>query len=255
MKKLIVVSVILFSIGLFVSLFADAEETLKEKRKSAFDEMDSKLTLFFKDALTGKRIYGGTFTIEGQTGTTDQNGKVSVPFDGFSQMEKVYTGMFRKNGYITSKVTVRVMAGGIFNSHYSISPMLQGKLRIIIDWGKAPADLDAHFVKKDLYHISYRNLKSFEDQALLDKDERNGFGPETITVLKLDENGVYTYFIHDYTNKDKPNSDALGKSRAHVKVYNENELIYEYFMKGGKGTMWKVFTIDQGVFQEENVIN
>jgi hypothetical protein len=74
-------------------------------------------------------------------------------------------------------------------------------------------------------------------------------------VLKLDETGVYTYFVHDYSNKDKSNSDALGKSRAHVKVYNENELIYEYFMKGGKGTMWKVFTIDQGVFQEENVIN
>lgn len=240
---------------LTMSVLADAEDVLKEKRKSAFDEMDSKLTLYFKDALTGKGIYGGVFTIEGKTGTTDQSGKVSLPFDGFSQMEKVYTGMFKKNGYITSKVTIRVMAGGIFNSHYSISPILQGKLRIIIDWGKAPADLDAHFVKKDLYHISYHNLKSFEDQALLDKDARNGFGPETITVLKLDETGVYTYFVHDYSNKDKSNSDALGKSRAHVKVYNENELIYEYFMKGGKGTMWKVFTIDQGVFQEENVVN
>lgn len=248
-------TVLFFSLFLTMLLLADAETALKEKRKSAFDEMDQNLTLFFKDALTGKGINGGVFTIEGKTGTTDQAGKVSVPFDGFSQMEKVYTGIFKKTGYITSKVTVKVMAGGVFNSHYSISPMLQGKLRIIIDWGKEPADLDAHFVKKDLYHISYRNMKSYEDQALLDRDERNGFGPETITVLKLDENGVYTYFVHDYTNREKNNSDALGKSRAHVKVYNENELIYEYFIKRGKGTKWKVFTIDRGVFQEENVIN
>jgi hypothetical protein len=102
---------VIFLLFAFMLISADAEQTLKEKRKSAFDEMESKLTLYFKDALTGKGIYGGVFTIEGKTATTDQSGKVSVSFDGFSEMEKVYTGMFRKTGYIASKVTVRVMAG------------------------------------------------------------------------------------------------------------------------------------------------
>lgn len=239
----------------FMFISADLDSELKEKSRASFDEMNEKLTLFFKDALTGKGIPGASFELNGESGVTDANGMVSIPFEGFSEMEKIFTGVFEREGYITSSIEIRVMAGGVFTNHFSISPKLTGKLRIIIDWDKKPEDLDAHFVKKDTYHISYRDMKSYEDQVLLDKDERKGFGPETITVLKLDEAGSYAYFVHDYTNREKKNSDALGKSRAHVTVYNNSKIIYNYYIKEGKGTMWRVFSIENGVFKADNVIN
>ncbi|HPS30819.1 MAG TPA: hypothetical protein PLZ43_11225 [bacterium] len=251
-RQVLSILVIIFS---FLFISADMESALKEKSKASFDEMNEKLTLFFKDALTGKGIPGASFTLEDEYGTTNADGMVTIPFSGFSEMEKIFTGVFEREGYITSKIEVRVMAGGVFTNHYSISPKLTGKLRIIIDWDKKPDDLDAHFIKKNLYHISYRDMKSYEDQVLLDKDERNGFGPETITVLKLDEAGSYAYFIYDYTNREKKNSDALGKSRAHVTVYNNSRIIYNYYIKEGKGTMWEVFSIENGVFKTENKLN
>lgn len=251
-RKMVSVLVIIFS---FLFISADMESALKEKSKASFDEMNEKLTLFFKDALTGKGIPGASFELDGESGVTNADGMVTIPFAGFSEMEKIFIGIFEKEGYITSKIEVRVAAGGVFNNHYSISPKLTGKLRIIIDWGKKPEDLDAHFVKKNTYHISYRDMKSYEDQVVLDRDERNGLGPETVTVMKLDDAGSYAYFVHDYTNREKKNSDALGKSRAHVTVYNNSQIIYNYYIKEGKGTIWKVFSIENGVFKAENTIN
>jgi uncharacterized protein YfaP (DUF2135 family) len=128
-------------------------------------------------------------------------------------------------------------------------------LRIIVDWGSEPKDLDAHLVKKDSYHISYRNMRQYEDHVMLDRDERNGHGPETITIMKLDESGHYTYYVHDYSNRKNKGSSALGRSGATVKVYNNREIIYEFFVGQGNGTVWKVFSIKNGVFTPLGQIN
>ncbi len=46
----------------------------------------------------------------------------------------------------------------IFDVHYSISPTLPAdNLRVVLDWGDEPQDLDAHFVKRGGYHVSYHD--------------------------------------------------------------------------------------------------
>jgi adhesin/invasin len=96
-------------------------------------------------------------------------------------------------GRFRSDLKFEVMAGSIFQKRFSISPALDIRfLRVVLDWGAEPLDLDAHFVKDGAYHISYRNMKSLADEsAALDRDARNGYGPETITVKEISKNASY----------------------------------------------------------------
>ncbi len=67
--------------------------------------------------------------------------------------------------------------------------MKVGSIRIILDWDKSPNDLDAHLVKDGDYHISYRNKRVADDGAAqLDRDDMNGYGPETITINNVESN-------------------------------------------------------------------
>ena len=126
-----------------------------------------------------------------------------------------------------------------------------------MDWSDEPDDLDAHLVKQGGYHISYRHMKTSEDgRARLDRDDRNGNGPETITVNRIDESSSYVYRVHDYSNRNDGNSEELSdESGATVRVYDETQLLNEYRIDTGEeGTTWTVFRIDDGqIFQVDEV--
>ena len=145
------------------------------------------------------------------------------------------------------------MAGSLWHNHFSISPRLKSKqFRIVVDWGEKPRDLDAHLLKKDtdnrdVYHISFHDMKRHKDNAWLDRDDKNGSGPETITIKKLDPSANYSYFIHDYSNRREPDSTSLSKSRAHVSIYNSDKLVRSVSVPYEKpGVFWEVFQIKQG---------
>ncbi|MBK6681726.1 MAG: hypothetical protein IPG53_17880 [Ignavibacteriales bacterium] len=92
---------------------------------------------------------------------------------------------------------MEVMAGTIIRNRYSISPKMPlGYLRVVLDWGDSPRDLDAHLVKTNGYHISYRNMMvSADGVAKLDRDDLDGQGPETITATSIDKNGEYLFLF------------------------------------------------------------
>ena len=139
------------------------------------------------------------------------------------------------------------MAGTLFFNRFSVSPSLPlGSVRIVLDWGEKPRDLDAHLIKQNGYHISYRNKKiSADGIAQLDRDDTDGFGPETITTSELDQNSIYYYFVHNYSNKNIASSTALSNSRAGVKVYGGDNQLLEVFQAPLKqmGNYWHVFKI------------
>ena len=139
-------------------------------------------------------------------------------------------------------------------NRYSISPALApGKIRIVLDWASRPADLDAHLVKKGQYHISYRDKRKFEDQAALDRDDRDGYGPETVTIERLDPKADYAYFVHDYTNRKRADSSDLSASKAHVLIYADGQLKEQMWLSGGApGRIWHVLDIRQGGLQPTN---
>jgi hypothetical protein len=239
------------------SLFAQGDH---EKYRDKFDDAivedeTGDLTLRFFNALTGDPIPDASVTIEGETKfTTDAEGKIRFPApdeDGFLMVR------FECPKYITSDFKAEVIAGTFFFNRISISPELDLKdVRIVLDWDQEPVDLDAHFMKDNGYHLSYHYTKVLEDgKGELDRDDMDGYGPETITIHDIDDLGTYDYFVHDYTNRANASSSALSDSKATIKVYAEGRLLYVFQIpQGAQGNKWSVFRISEGQFIETNQV-
>ncbi len=214
----------------------------------AFKELDKQFTLRFYNAVTGKPIANARVRFEGRKARTDREGAVRFVFPKKLAPEDTRHAYFSRRGYVSAKVPVRFQVGTLFFNRYSVSPAIPiGYLRIVLDWGKAPLDLDTHLVKKGSYHISFRKTRNYRERAWLDRDDRNGYGPETITIKRVNRRGVYHFFVHDWSNRSTPESDRLSASRAHVRVYTRKGLKHSWSVPAGKsGTFWKVFTLRKG---------
>ena len=184
-----------------------------------------------------------------------------------------YTLVVEKDGFLTNYRNVTVNEENIY-VEISLSPQLIGgqNFRIQLSWGKNPSDLDSHllFLKNDIleYHIyfhqqySYYDLKNhdfietdsnyeesisyLQPEAFLDLDDTTSYGPETITIYKIRSDGVYKYFVHDYSNRDYLESMALANSGAQVKIFTNEGLIKIFNVPYEKGNVWKVFEIRNG---------
>ena len=245
MKKIILISVYLFTI----SLLSSQERKVLDINKlvnSSLDEMEKEeLPLQFFNALNGTPIKGAKVVMTGiGSFNTDGEGKIQfeIPEDPFAQIPV----SVRMKGFTDTDFTLEMQAGTLFLNRFSISPTIPLEhIRVVLDWGENPRDLDAHLEKKNGYHISYRKMKKASDGvALLDRDDINSFGPETITVTSIDYNGEYDYYIHDYSNRNRNNLDKLSKSQAEVKVYGKGRLLHHFKVpQNKKGQTWKVFKI------------
>lgn len=259
------IALIIAGVFLSSSLFAQfgKDSTLDAKKnlfEQAFeDEMEiqesGQMTIRFFNAENGNPIENGSVVIKdiGEF-VTDEEGKVRFP--KVEKDQKLHV-LFKKEDYISSVFPVEVVAGTIFFNRFSVSPVLDiGTIRVVLDWDEQPADLDAHFLKQNNYHISYRNTRVLSDgSGLLDRDDMDGFGPETITVSDISENDVYEYFVHDYTNRANSSSANLSFSKATVKVYADNRLMKIFQIPQHKtGNFWKVFTIENGQFKFINEV-
>jgi hypothetical protein len=241
---------------LAILLPIELQSQVKSKSEDVFNEMENEeLTLYFFDAVTGKPINGASVDIN-TVGTyiSDDQGRVYFPIP---KKDGIYKVQFSFSGYIDTEYPIEIMAGTLFFNRISISPNLNvKKFRIVLDWGKQPLDLDAHFIKQNEYHLSFRNMRSLSDgTGMLDIDAQNGFGPETITVESLSNNSSYEYSVQDYSNQNNKSSKELSKSKATIKVYGENKLIKIFQITREKiGTNWRVFKIEQGQVREINQV-
>ena len=224
------------------------DKSLPTKANDAFEELsEGKLTLHFLNALNGEGIADASITIDSvgnMRSDTEGNVSFASPIDN-GELKVT----FKAKGYVTSKFTIEIMAGTIFFNRFSVSPsLLTGQVRIVLDWDKNPPDLDAHLTKDGAYHISYRNMKASGDgTAKLDHDATNGYGPETITINAIDPDGSYEFFVHDFTDRDAMNSNALSSSKATVKVFSSQGIAEIYHVPEQLvGRFWKVFRIQHG---------
>ncbi len=106
----------------------------------------------------------------------------------------------------------------------NLSPELTSSnaVRVVLSWNETPTDLDAHLrtptIGNDSYHIFWNNTGSETEPpyAVLDVDETEGFGPETITIHDP-QAGTYNYWVHNWSE------DALlAGSGAVVEVYDSS---------------------------------
>ena len=195
------------------------------------------------------KIYG---TDTDAVTTTNSYGCYSLEME-----EGTYTAEFSKEGFVTGYANVVCFEGNSTSQDGSMTPILnENEYRIVLTWGEDPWDLDSHLSGPrnedgDRFHVYFSNRSataSTEDGnvtvAKLDHDDTSSYGPETITLIKLSNDSVYHYAVHDFTNRYSSESKALSMSGAKIVVYHGNSVIATFNVPINKvGTVWNVFDI------------
>lgn len=201
------------------------------------------------DAVSGKGIEGARISLSGgedryPDAFTDKDGFAFIPVEIGS-----YRLQIIKEGYINTGFPVDM--GFDENPRefvLAIAPKAK-EVRIVLTWGARPNDLDAHLAgphpEGGDFHIWYRNRVLIAGRDFLDRDDTNGYGPETITIYKP-ASGEYVYAVHDYSNRQDRSSRALSFSGAVVQVYAEDALKATFQVPVDSfGNLWRVFKIDK----------
>lgn len=179
-------------------------------------------------------------------GRTNAQGQVSLTADFADDASNLL--IIKKPGY--SNLVVKCPCKGMT---YAISPVMTNLdgLRVVLTWGATPRDLDSHmiFPGNNIYFGSQRG-----DDANLDVDDTDSYGPETITLEKKHYGESYVYAVHDFSNSGNPNSRALSNSQAKVFVYMGQSLVRTYYVPQNRsGNLWTVFRMTgSGDFQDIN---
>jgi len=170
-----------------------------------------------------------------------------------------------------------VVAGGSAKQNFALSPVFTSEnvaLRVVLTWDPTPTwpnpnppptgwdnDLDAHLWMAAFtpVHISASNRGdcTVYPNACLEVDYKQGFGPETLAIRKL-ENATYYYGVLNYY-QGYPGVPPMVGTSAQVQVYNENGLLYTFHVPStGDGEFWYVFSMasdgNLAVFTERNCI-
>src|SRR5690606_12378853 len=91
-----------------------------------------------------------------------------------------------------------------------------------------------------IYEISYQDLGSAEEPpfALLDHDDTDSFGPETITIVHV-QPGEYHYYVHNYSGTEDPKSAPLAGSGATLTLIRGSEVLQRVVVPStGTGHYW-----------------
>lgn len=189
--------------------------------------------------------------------TSDENGFYSTYL-----FEGCYTAEVSKEGYITSYANVVSNLSSTASQDVVLTPSLsENEYRIVLTWGNSPSDLDSHLTGpssgEGCFHVYFQNMSVTDNGnivAKLDRDDRDCYGPETLTLNKT-QDGIYRYSVHDYTNKSSTTSKELSVSGAKVQIYSGNDLVATYTVPYNKvGTVWNVFEIEGDVLRGINTL-
>ena len=152
--------------------------------------------------------------------------------------------------YYSTYFNIKVLGGvTVGNQNATVSTTMDmEQVRIILEWGTVPQDLDSHLTGPtstgSIFHIYFLN-KSYSESdkkiADLDLDDTNGYGPETTTIYNPIE-GEYVFYVYNWSG-----SPDIKLSGATVKVFNgnSNEPAYVFSVPlTGNGRYWTVFKYD-----------
>ncbi len=172
-----------------------------------------------------------------------------------------------------------VVAGKSATQNFALSPVFTSEnvaMRIVLTWDPTPTwpnpfppppsrdnDLDAHMWLAAItpWHIysdsDHRGDCTNYPNACLEVDYKQGFGPETMAIRKL-ENATYYYGVLNYY-QGYPGVPPMTGTSAQVQVYNENGLLYTFHVPAtGDGDFWYIFSMasdgNLAVFTERNCI-
>lgn len=259
MKKLIII--LILSIIAIPVLALNDNLSLKEKELIGQAELDEEVILMFKDAETNEAIPDLKVTLRIKKNTkntaqaefmSDYNGIVKFDISALSEIDngKMYV-IAEKEGYIKFIDVVDILIGTVYRNSFALSKDLPlEKVRFVLSWSDKPRDLDLHLVGKGVrgknFHISYRDSKDSKNQAKLDRDDRNGYGPETITMDRIEEDGQYVLFVNNYSREENLKS-------AVVHVYANNKLAKVVRLKSSLKKNIEVLKIENAELNYTNI--
>ena len=215
------------------------------------------------DAVTGYGVEGLTLNI--RSGINQLDGEivnsVTTNFDGTYVTPELESGNytieildereFAAEKYLSNVINIKVLGNmDIPNQDGVVSTtMLSGQVRIVLNWGANPLDLDSHLWcsldSGDMGHVYYSNSYFYIDDmriADLDLDDTDSYGPETTTIYTPDA-GIYTFGVHNFSGDYE---EGLMNSGATVSVYLENSAApaYVFNVPAESGYYWEVFSYD-----------
>lgn len=215
------------------------------------------------NSVTGGSISGVKMTIRKGWNVTSGNVIQTVYTNTVGKYEVTlpignYCITLERDGYLDNTLNVAVTKLGNLNYHQSMTPdgesdIALGDMRIILTWGSTPSDLDSHLRGPAVngageFHVYY-NAKNYYANGVtyvnLDRDDTSSYGPETTTVYDMLPNGVYSFYVHDYSNRSATSSMKMANSGAEVQVLMGDTVIATYHIPtSGVGTVWHVFDFD-----------
>ncbi len=264
----------IFAAGEDSGLFVFKNELLSPGASST---LNGKVT----NAVDGTAISGALVEIAGLSTITDASGNYEItdipeatlnaafsgtPLSGTSPLEVSFTDQSNDaahslvvsatdfSTYTNNQVVIA--SGETLTMDVSLSPTLAtGEMRIVLNWGNAPDDLDSYLktpaIEGSEYEIYFSNKgeAASAPYAVLDIDDRDAFGPETITIYKK-FTGTYKYYVHNYSS-----TPDITTSNAVVQVYNSSGLVTSVNVPtSGVGKYWNVLTVD-GTTGEVSIVN
>lgn len=199
-----------------------------------------------------------------QTTETDKNGRYSfsnVPAGVYTiEVLDVRTGLSENEVRYNSSSADIVVAGAYLptdNYRCTVEQQMQdqitgqGQVQFTLTWGKkesgASADIDSHLIGpradgKGAFHVYYADSTYYASEGVkaadLDVDDTDYEGPEHTTIYK-ETNGIYHFYIHNYSESGVEGSDMLSKSSVQVRVtIGDNS--YYFNCPNKKGNLWYV---------------
>ena len=231
---------------LFVPVLLRAQDSIAIVTEPIPKEIGpGKMLLLFFDAKTGNPICDASISLgDSVEYNSDLLGRVLLD----RLPDGKHSFHFSKDSYVSADYEIDIKKGNVFFNRFSVSPLTEiGTMRIVLDWDKAPADLDLHLVRENYYHVSYLITKVGDGSAQLDRDDKNGYGPETITLSKIDKKAIYTCYVIDFTNQTSNNSRIFMNSKAVIRIYSNNKLTHTIpICKNIRNNKWLAFQIING---------
>lgn len=149
------------------------------------------------------------------------------------------------------------------NQNVSLVPIGESldQIRIVLNWGANPSDLDSHLLVCDAMtgateqHVYYSDKRPTGAGANLDVDDTSSYGPETVTITDIKDDCIYKYYVYNFSSHGS-SSYALSNSSATVTVYLGAET-YTYTVPYGNACYWNVFTYNArtGEFTVVNTVS
>ena len=206
-----------------------------------------------KDAKTGKRVGGLQLNLRKGFGVYDTDVIATIPVkeDGTYITSNLESGYYtaeivdnrevdENERYLKGYMEIQIIEGKITKNQNGVvtKTLDNNQIRIVLTWGASPSDLDSHLLGTTQdgvrEHVSYRRKvitnDNGDDEMALDVDDRDGYGPETITIYNPSDDD-YHFYVHNYSHN---NRNELMQSGAVVQVY-----------KGGLNTPWQIFYVPQ----------